>query len=165
LTGAITFWRIATDMPEYTADDITGKGAETSGGRWNRPGRPVLYTAGSIALACLESAVHIASGGLPFNRYLVEVTLPGDAWKARLEMDAASLPVGWDALPKGRVSLDIGDHWLAALASPVLVVPSVIVPEEKNVAINPLHPLTQGMTAKKIRKWLYDPRLLGRRFE
>jgi RES domain-containing protein len=157
----ITLWRIAIDTPEYTADDLTGKGAEVTGGRWNRKGRPVLYTADSIALACLETAVHLDVGDLPFNRYLVQLTLPAKAWAARLETDAASLPVGWDALPKGKVSLDIGDDWLGKGAHPALVVPSVIVPEEKNVLINPLHPLNQGMTARKMRKWLYDPRLLG----
>ena len=45
------------------------------------------------------------------------------------------------------------------MASAVLRVPSVIVPEEYNVLINPLHPDSKAITAVKTRKWLYDPRL------
>ena len=37
----------------------------------------------------------------------------------------------------------------------------MIVPEENNVLVNPAHPLSKGITAAKVRKWLYDPRLLG----
>lgn len=156
-----TLWRIAVDTPEYMADDLTGKGAEVTGGRWNRKGRPVLYTSASIALACLETAVHLNQRGLPLNRYLVKITVPLETWNARETRAAAALPVGWDALPEGKVSLDVGDAWLLSGSSPLLVVPSVIVPEEHNVLINPAHPLLKGIASSKLRKWLYDPRLLA----
>lgn len=162
MSVGITLWRIAVDAPQYTADDLTGAGAKATGGRWNRKGRAVLYTSTSAALACLETVVHSKMGSLPMNRYLVRITLPLDAWSTRAEHTAQSLPVGWDALPEGKVSLDTGDAWLAAGDSPVLAVPSVIVPEERNVLINPEHALCQGITAQKLRKWYYDPRLFGR---
>jgi RES domain-containing protein len=161
VTVGITLWRIAVDAPQYMADDITGAGAKATGGRWNRKGRAVLYTSGSVALACLETVVHSKMGSLPMNRYLVRIDLPSRAWSARVERTAKSLPTGWDASPEGKVSLDLGDAWLAAGESPVLVVSSVIVPEEQNVLINPEHPLSHGMLAHKVRKWLYDPRLFG----
>lgn len=147
------------------ADDLTGKGAEITGGRWNRKGRPALYTSTSIALACLETAVHLKQRGLPLNRYLVKITVPLEAWKARETKAAAALQVGWDALPEGKVSLDVGDAWLLGGSSPLLVVPSVIVPEEHNVLINPAHPLSKGIASSKVRKWMYDPRLLGHKLQ
>lgn len=161
MSVGIGLWRIAVDTPQYTADDITGAGAKATGGRWNRKGRAVLYTSTSVALACLETVVHSKTGSLPMNRFLVRIELPLDAWSARVEHSANALPVGWDALPEGKVSLDLGDAWLAAGTSPVITVPSVIVPEEHNVLINPEHPLCAGMKAHKLRKWLYDPRLFG----
>ncbi len=161
MTEGFTLWRIGADTAEYTADDLTGKGAEITGGRWNRKGRRVLYTSTSIALACLETAVHFKQRGLPLNRYLVKITVPVDAWRARENMEATTLPVGWDALPEGKVSLDVGDAWFPGGAAPCLLVPSVIVPEEHNVLINPAHALAKGITSEKVRKWLYDPRLLG----
>ena len=161
MSSSVILWRIATDAPEYTADDLTGKGAELTGGRWNRKGNPVVYTSGSIALACLETIVHLEAGGLPLNRYLVKIDVPIATWGARQESTASKLPVGWDAQPESKTSLDFGDAWLASGASALLVVPSVVVPEEFNVLINPLHPDAKGISADKQRKFLYDQRLLG----
>jgi len=153
-------WRIGTDAPTYEADDMSGKGAEMTGGRWNIKGAPAVYTASTRALACLETVVHFNAGGLPMNRYLVEITVPDKVWAAALIESASTLPVGWDAEPPGKVSLDHGTNWLKAKSSALMVVPSVIVPEELNVIINPLHPDSAGITASKLRKWLYDPRLI-----
>lgn len=69
-------WRIATDTPDFVADDLAGTGARLTGGRWNRPGQPVLYCAASPALACLETLVHLGTGSLPMNRYLVAIDIP-----------------------------------------------------------------------------------------
>jgi len=57
------------------------------------------------------------------------------------------------------VSLAVGSEWLKAKTSLLLKVPSVIVPGEQNVLINPLHPDAPSATAAKVRKWAYDPRL------
>jgi RES domain-containing protein len=154
----ISVWRIATDAPGYTADDLTGAGAKLSGGRWNRPGNAMLYCASNISLAVLETFVHLKAGGLPLNRYLVELAIPEEVWARATSL----LPpaVGWDAIPNGKVSLDEGDRWLKAGDSAVLIVPSVIVGEERNVLINPLHPDAGRIAAHKLRKWTYDPRLM-----
>jgi RES domain-containing protein len=156
---SVVVWRIATDTKTYEADDLSGAGAKSTGGRWNEPGDPVLYTSESQALACLETVVHLNAGGLPLNRYLVAITIPAAVWKAAQTETPASLPVGWDADPSGRASLQFGTTWLRSLASALLRVPSVIVPDEYNALINPLHPDSKAITAKKLRKWLYDPRL------
>ncbi|HJV73925.1 MAG TPA: RES family NAD+ phosphorylase [Noviherbaspirillum sp.] len=153
-------WRIAADTPEYTADDVSGTGAKRTGGRWNRIGTPMLYSAGNIALACLETFVHLNSGGLPLNRYLVELVIPDELWEKAVRLDLTGRKyIGWDAMPYGKVSLDLGDQWAAEKASVLLIVPSAIVPEEFNVLINPAHPDAAAISAKKIRKWLYDPRM------
>lgn len=67
--------------------------------------------------------------------------------------------VGWDALPAGKVSLDLGDRWLSSGKSALLLVPSVIVPEEFNALVNPLHPDAARLTSTKLRKWLFDSRI------
>lgn len=157
----ISAWRIGSDTPLYTADDMTGTGARIAGGRWNRAGNSVTYTATSISLACLETVVHLKSGGLPLNRYLVRIDIPADVWKARKSITHKSAPIGWDALPPGMVSLDIGDQWLAGLSSAILLVPSIVVPEEQNILINPAHPDASKVKAIKVRKWLYDNRVVG----
>lgn len=152
-------WRIGTDTPTYQADDLSGKGAEMTGGRWNAKGLPVVYTSQTRALACLETVVHFNAGGLPLNRYLVEIDVPDGIWKAAAVPSGAALEVGWDAEPPGMVSIDGGTAWLKSMTSALMIVPSVLIPEEFNVLINPQHPGSRGITAKKVRKWVYDPRL------
>ncbi|MEY2874562.1 MAG: hypothetical protein RLZZ373_1933 [Pseudomonadota bacterium] len=151
-------WRIAADTPDWEAHDLSGKGAELSGGRWNRQGRPVVYCASTIALAALETTVHLNTDDLPLNRFVVCIEVPPDLWAARVVRKAAGLPVGWTARPEGKVSLDIGDAWLASGASVLLAVPSVIVPEEYNLLINPRHPDATRLHAVKLRPWFFDPR-------
>lgn len=152
-------WRIAVDTPDYVADDLSGAGAKITGGRWNRPGFPALYCADTPSLACLETLVHLSTGGLPLNRYLVAIDVPDPVWDRREDQTPDSLPVGWDACPAGKVSLDFGDEWLKSNRTAVLAVPSAIVSEQSVILINPLHPDAAGIIASKIRKWSYDPRL------
>lgn len=154
-------WRIATDAPAYTADDLSGAGAKTTGGRWNSQGVPMLYCAQSIALACLETVVHLKASGLPFNRYLVKIDIPDAAWVAATSISATSAPIGWDAVPASKTSIDFGNKWAAGNASLLLAVPSVIVPEEYCILINPLHPDIKSLGATKVRKFTYDPRIGG----
>jgi RES domain-containing protein len=153
-------WRIAADTRDYSSSDLSGIGAERIGGRWNRRGTPVIYASMSIALACLETLVHL-NGGLPrpFNQYLVQLALPDEAWSARIAFEPTA-NVGWDALPAGLVSLDWGTKWAKSGASLLAQVPSIVVPEESNVLINPVHPDASGIIAKKVRRWTYDGRLL-----
>ncbi len=155
----MVLWRIATDTREYQAQDMSGKGAELTGGRWNRPGRPVVYAATTVSLACLETVVHLNADGLPLNRILVRIEVPDEVWKSRRKFAASELPVGWNSIPQGKVSLDLGDAWLQSGSSALLAVPSVIVPEEDNVLINPMHAQSVHVKAFKVRPWLYDNRL------
>ena len=152
-------WRIATDAPAYAATDLAGEGARITGGRWNSPGMALLYTSSTIALAVLETVVHLSSSGLPLNRYLIRIDIPDNLWSLREESDQHSVPSGWDALPAGTASLGFGDTWLRSQRSVILAVPSVIVPEEKNILINPTHPEARNITARSLRRWTYDPRL------
>lgn len=154
----VSVWRIATDTPSYTSDDVSGEGARRTGGRWNSKGSPLVYASGTIALACLETVVHLNAGGLPLNRYLVRIDIPDDVWAARAMHTLGSLPVGWDAVPHGKVSITAGDDWIADAATLLLEVPSVIVPEEANVLINPAHTDLPRIMATKVRRWTYDPR-------
>ncbi|SEO58998.1 RES family NAD+ phosphorylase [Nitrosovibrio sp. Nv6] len=154
----VLLWRIGTDTPDYGADDMSGEGARRTGGRWNRPGTPMIYASRSIALACLETIVHLAAGDLPLNRYLVSVEIPDDVWKTATILEPKD-HVSWDAIPAGLTSLQAGNQWATARISALLLAPSVIVPEENNVLINPAHPAAARIKAKKLRRWAYDARL------
>ena len=158
MSGEVVLWRIAADTPAYEAHDLSGKGAELSGGRWNRRGTPVVYVSTSRALACLETVVHLTQTPLPLNRYLVEIVVPHAAWGWAAAFDAARA-IGWDAEPAGKVSLDWGTAWAKGASTLLARVPSVVVEEEFNVLINPMHPDLSLVRVRKVRRWLYDGRL------
>jgi RES domain-containing protein len=159
LKKVVSLWRIATEAPAYRSTDLTGKGAEMTGGRWNRKGVPMVYTSATRALACLETLVHFNAGvRLPLNRYLVRIDIPPDCWKQRRHFRILGDHIGWDAEPPGRVSQQFGSQWAADNKSLLLEVPSIIVTEESNVLINPKHPDVARVRAEVVRKWMYDPR-------
>ena len=159
MSAAREVWRIAPDTPDYRADDLSGKGAEKTGGRWNRKGAAMLYCSSTIALACVETLVHLsAADPLPLNRYLVKVVIPPSIWRDRTILAPAE-HVGWDAEPPGITSLDWGSNWADSERSLIAEVPSVIVPEEANILINPRHHDAKRLRTRKVRRWTYDPRL------
>ncbi|MEG2046228.1 MAG: RES family NAD+ phosphorylase [Comamonas sp.] len=155
----VSVWRIATQGPAWQATDLDGKGMAIHGGRWNRPSVPMVYCASSIALACLETVVHLNAAGLPIRRYLIEVQIPADLWAAA---ETAQPPTGWDARPDSPAAADYGTRWARSLRSAVLRVPSVIIPQEANYLLNPAHPDTARITAVDHGRFVYDGRLLGR---
>jgi len=152
-------WRIAIKSPGYLAEDISGTGAKISGGRWNWPGLPVVYCADTQSLCCLETLVHIGTGGLPLSRRLIQVNIPDPIWRTRKIHTVATLPTGWDANPADRSSKDFGTQWLKDMESAVMAVPSVISPADFVVLLNPLHPDATAITANDLDAWKYDLRL------
>jgi RES domain-containing protein len=155
----VIVWRIAPDTPTYLAHDLSGRGAEKTGGRWNQKGTALIYASTSRALACLETLVHVGGGSsLPLNRYLVKLSFPTEAFQARSIFDVTA-NVGWDAEPPGKVSIDWGNAWALERASLLAEVPSIVVPEETNILINPAHVDIDKVKAEKLRKWSYDVRL------
>lgn len=161
MTRNVTLWRIAQEAQTYFAEDMTGDGGLYADGRWHGKGRRVVYSASSIALSCIETVVHINQASFPFNRYLVQIKVPEPVYDQAEILTDKTAPVGWDAVPAGLTSIKFGNEWLSSRKSLLLIVPSVIIPEEFNVLINPGHEDISKITVKKIRKWIYDPRMTG----
>ena len=149
-------WRIATETRKYRATDLSGAAAAAHPGRWNDEKEPVVYCAPTIAMAVLETAAHVNDAGFPLNRYLTEIDVPDTVWTQREVLDRATLPPTWSAIPAGAASVAIGSDWLTSLRSPILLVPSVIVPEEHAALINPRHPDAATVKAKVIRLFEYN---------
>lgn len=152
----MNLWRIAAETRKYPADDLSGAGAAKHPGRWNDDGEAVLYTATSLALAVLETAAHVDAAGLPLNRFVVRLEVPDDVWAAREERPPSALPAAWDAIPAGVASVKVGSAWLRARTSAVLLLPSVVVPEERVALLNPNHPDATRVKPTVLRAFPYD---------
>ena len=127
--------------------DLSGKGARLYGGRWNSPGRPLIYTAEAAALAVLEVRVHL---DLDWD------TLPDDYVLVSIDLGAL-VPEAIANLPADPRAM--GDAWLRSGRSALLRVPSQIVPESHNVLINPAHADASSITIGSIRSFAFDRRL------
>lgn len=121
-----------------------GTGARLIGGRWNSPGRPVIYAAETYAGALLEVLVHSNLGRVPKTHAAIEISIPNSI--AVESVDGRSLPA-WDAEDQ-MASRAFGDQWLRENRSAVLMVPSVVLHgREHNVLINAHHPQFQRIKA------------------
>jgi len=76
------------------------------------------------------------------------------------ELPISSLPAGWNSEPPTSASQSLGDAWASAATSPILLVPSVIVPEERNYVLNPNHPRFPEVQIGPPVVCSVDPRLL-----
>lgn len=143
--------------PSFAASALAGDGARLYGGRWNAPGVPCAYAAESRALAVLELLVHASPELLRVEFLLLEIEVPDALIETGLRP-----PPGWDGFPAGAASQDHGGRWLkrsAATAKAALAVPSVIIPEEANYLLNPLHPAFSNIRIRRRRKFRFDSRL------
>lgn len=127
--------------------DLSGEGARRYGGRWNSPGRPLVYTASTAALAVLEVRVNL---DLPLD------LLPEDYLLVTIDLGLAAIE---EVTTMPEAPGIFGDVWLHERRTPVLQVPSAIVPESPNLLINPVH---LGATDVRIihrRPFAFDKRL------
>lgn len=92
----------------------------------------------------------------------MRIEVPADVWRKRRELDPATLPPTWNAIPAGAASVAIGSEWIKALRSAVLLVPSVIVPEEQAALLNPVHPDAKVIKAQVVRPFEYNRIFRGR---
>jgi Uncharacterized conserved protein len=122
----LTYFRIAKTS---FASDLSGEGARRVGGRWNERLVPALYTASSVSLALLEILVHVGDAyDLPED-LSVSVIEVNDA-SAKLET-VYSLPATLEEAQQ------IGTAALKDLTILGLFVPSVVIPTEQNLVLNP----------------------------
>ena len=150
----VTGWRIVT--AKYKNDAFSGEGARIQGGRWNSKGVPMVYTAGSLALALLEILVSLPAAKLlqEFVRIPIRFSL-----KLVTSLEEADLPADWNSRPASSSTKKIGDQWVASKESVILKVPSIVVPEEYNYLVNPLHPDFKKISIGSSVAYFLDPRL------
>src|ERR1700687_520667 len=135
-----------------------GQGAASFGGRWNSPGRRIIYAAETYAGAMLEVLAHTNIGRIPRSQFWIEIMI-GNAVKIE-ELKEGNLR-GWDA-GDHRASRAYGDHWYDEGRTAVLIMPSVLARRERNIAINQNHPDFVKIRATAAKPVHWDDRLFGR---
>ena len=128
-------------------------------GRWNTMGRPITYCTTSPALCVLEKLVHVENPILLPELMMVRYDAPDDL--AVENCGITELPANWRQQESW--TQQQGDHWHGSLLTPLLRVPSAIVPFDRspdwNVLINHHHPATARISIAAIEPYVLDPRL------
>jgi RES domain-containing protein len=134
---------------------LDGAGGRHAAGRWHHQGTPVVYFGAGAAIVVLEKLAHLNPD-----------TLPADLMLGLFEADVSVTDVWPEASAQSRDLDDIeltraaGQEWLTSSRSCVLRVPSIVVPEEHNLVVNPLHAEAQRIALTAERPFTFDGRLL-----
>jgi RES domain-containing protein len=141
---------------EHSALD--GMGGLYGPGRWHKKGNLVIYTSEHASLAAWEKIVHLTSfENLPKNLLLVKIELPDG-----IEIQSVPQKVlvkGWPSFPFALETIDYGTSFLQKKEHLALKVPSVIIPDEFNIILNPLHPDIRNCKVISTIPFVFDQRV------
>jgi RES domain-containing protein len=153
-------WRLA--RPEF-AEHLDGEGSRIEGGRWNPIGLPALYTSEHLSLSVLEVYVHLPPqmrDALPVLT-AVQISIPDIIGMTRVSPERLEeLLASADPLAACQT---IGAAWISRGHDLVLQVPSVLVPEETNLILNPANLRMREVKLVSTRAFHFDPRLVMRK--
>jgi RES domain-containing protein len=128
-------------------------------GRWNTVGHAVTYCATSPSLCVLEKLVHIEDPALLPELIMVSYDASEAVGIERISI--ATLPSDWrrrEAWTQAK-----GDAWYRSSATPLLQVPSVVVPlpdcPDENVLVNHSHPAVAAIRLRGMTRFVLDARL------
>lgn len=147
-------WRISNHAT------LGGGGGLRASGRWHSKGERIVYCTPNPATALLEIVVYleIELEDFPISYRLNKIEIPDEI---SLEtVNPGDLPLDWknNALMTRR----LGDTWLAAGGSALLLVPCAVVAETSNILINPAHPQSSRIRIIDSQEHPLDRRLLYR---
>jgi RES domain-containing protein len=145
----------------FAKNPFDGEGAYRFGGRWSSSGTRLSYASEHQSLAMLEYFIHLDKDDPPEDLVLAIADVPEEL--KREELDLSSLPANWrDAAAPAALSR-IGDEFTQRGKHCLLLVPSVLAPNEKNCLINPAHADYRKIVVRGLENLDYDARMFGKR--
>ena len=140
--------------------DLSGKGAEKTGGRWNSKGVAMVYTSASRALCTAEIAVHTPLGIMPKDFELISIEIP-DSIKI-FELSVNDLPKDWNSIPHSGKTQELGDKFVRENKHAVMKAPSAVVQGDFNYLINSNHEDAKNVKIIKLESFVFDQRMFLR---
>lgn len=129
-------------------------------GRWNTVGHAITYCSTSPALCVLEKLVHIEDPTLLPELVMVTYDVPDALSRQTVPLD--ELPPDW--CQQEALTQQAGDVWHRSRATPLLQVPSAVVPlvgsPDQNILINHTHPDVAAIKCTATVPFVLDSRLL-----
>ena len=146
-------WAQATEF-----DPFAGEGARHASARWHHRGTRVAYAAANPSLALLEVLVHMTPADFG-ERTLAVAEVPDDAVEDLSPTGLVQLLRDADDAGREAGTRTYGTAWAHEGRSLALRVPSLVMPHDRNVLINPAHPRFAEVTVVARERVTLDPRL------
>lgn len=150
----MTVYRISH---EAFISDLEGIGARKYGGRWNPPGIACLYCSEHLSLAVLEKFVHAQGKDDMINLASISFRIP--AASKLYSINANKLDPNWAT--NIAYTQWLGKQILEDLSYAGFIVPSIIIPGEMNIVLNPASPSFKKITASSPAEFIVDQRLVA----
>lgn len=110
-----------------------------------------------MSLAALEVFVHLDRDEAPGDLVAIPADVPTSLKTA--SVDIAQLPAAWRTYPAPSVLADLGTAWIRKGTTAVLIVPSAVIPSERNYLLNPAHPGFRNIRVGRSQPFSLDPRM------
>lgn len=140
-------WRISNFA------DLSGEGGLLIEGRWHFRGTPIVYCTDHPSTALLEILVHATRYTVPDYYQLLEIEAPDD-----IETFVPAVPMNWDR--DTDETRRIGARFIAEGISALMNVPSVIMPNARNLLLNPAHADAGRIRIFETYRYPFDSRLV-----
>ncbi|AXT58853.1 RES domain-containing protein [Aquimarina sp. AD10] len=137
--------------------DLTGIGAKSVGGRWNPKGVALLYTSTTASLSALEVLAHLPAAYFPDDMAMATIEIPD---KLITSVAVDQLPEDWNKVPVPMNVQNFSIQWIEENKFLGLLIPSIIIPNENNLLINPIHPDFNKLKLINVAPFFFDDRLL-----
>jgi RES domain-containing protein len=145
LPEPMRIFRIGDPAGKYPI--YSGEGAALAEGRWHERGQEVIYASEHYSTAMLEKLAHF-NGLLPPNQHYIEISIPAGT--------------SYEVATKDTIPGAFGSRWISEQRTAILLVPSYVAREERNVLINPRHAGARSIKSGLEHPIWWDPRLLTR---
>ena len=120
----------------------------------------MIYTSSSLALAALEFFVHLRPSRAPGELVARSADIPASL--AVTQIRTSHLGGDWRDEPAPERLAELGARWLREEKTPVLAVPSAVIPHETNYLLNPLHQGFRHIRIGPPQRFIFDPRMWKR---
>lgn len=101
--------------------------------------------------------VHVDPLDAPDDLVVIPADIPDEV--SRREIRVTRLPRNWRKTPAPRALPQLGTDWAHAGKSAVLVVPSALVPRERNYLLNPAHRDFRRIRVGRPERFAFDSRM------
>jgi RES domain-containing protein len=108
-------------------------------------------------LAALERFVYTDSDLEPLDLVAIPVDI-GENISIE-SVNLGDLPPDWRSFPAPPALALTGEQWFRASRTPVLSVPSVVIPHERNFVLNPNHREFADISIGRSEPFSFDPRM------